>query len=103
MEAITNERLEFIEEVIRADLERRHEIPEWFGNSDVLAIIKRLRQAEMRLDYMITERCVMQSQNGMNGKAVYALYWPFLGETQKEWLASPLEAIDTAMQTTNHD
>ena len=67
----------------------------------LIALVARLREAEKdaaRLEYMISEQCVVQWQNGCGSPVVYSLAWPQLGEIQAEWHATPRAAIDTAMQ-----
>jgi hypothetical protein len=69
---------------------------------DTLAAIlserSELKRDAERLDWMISEQCIMRVQNGTRSPMVYSLWWSTLGEGQREWYVSPRAAIDAAMQ-----
>ena len=74
------------------------------GQSIIKTLIedhKRLREAERdarRLEWLIGEQCIVESQNGIGRPIVYRLFWRHLGERQAEWYPSERAAIDAAMQ-----
>lgn len=49
-----------------------------------------------RLEWMLAERCIIESQNGTGSPTVYRVVWPSLGEAQSEWYPTEREAIDHA-------
>ncbi len=49
-----------------------------------------------RLEWMLAERCIIESQSGTGSPAVYRVAWPGLGEAQSEWYPTEREAIDNA-------
>lgn len=68
--------------------------------ASVLGLIARLREAERdaaRLEWLIGEQCIVESQKGMGSPIVYRLFWRHLGECQAEWYPSERAAIDAAM------
>lgn len=62
-----------------------------------LAELERFRRDTERLNFMISEMCIIESQSGLSGNPVYSIYWTCLGESQPEWFHSPREAIDAAL------
>lgn len=89
-----------------SDLEKQCEKFAGFAVSSTLVeqLISRLRAAEMdaaRLEWMIQEQCVIQSQNGTGSPTVFNVYWPHLRESQRYWYATERDAIDQAMQEHN--
>lgn len=57
----------------------------------------------LRLDFMISEECQIEHLD-LPGKApLYRVRWPYLEEHQREWSASPREAIDAAMRATQQE
>lgn len=78
------------------------------GSRKITAIVAELRllradNAELakdagRLEWMISEQCIMRVQNGTGSPLVYSLWWSTLGEGQINWHKSARDAIDAAMQ-----
>ena len=64
----------------------------------LLAERAELKRDAGRLDWMISEQCIMRVQNGTCSPMVYSLWWSTLSEGQREWYVSPRAAIDAAMQ-----
>ena len=63
------------------------------------AEVEALRADSARLDWMLSEGCVMECMNGTASPVVYRLYWHGDDEAQSEWYPSKRTAIDTAMQS----
>ena len=49
-----------------------------------------------RMEWMLAERCIIESQNGIGSPTVYRVVWRSLGEAQSEWYPTEREAIDHA-------
>lgn len=56
-----------------------------------------------RLEWMMSESCVLECMNGTVSPVVYRLYWHGEDVAQSEWYPSKRAAIDAAMQSDNKE
>lgn len=79
MRALLAERAEF-----RRLLLEQEQIMQSLRDSEWALIGERaeLKRDAERLKWLISEQCIVESQNGMNSPAVYRLFWRHLGECQ---------------------
>lgn len=66
---------------------------------ELVSHIEGLAKDAGRLEWMLSEQCIMRVQNGTGSPLVYSLWWSTLGEGQINWHKSARDAIDTAMAT----
>ena len=50
-----------------------------------------------RLDFMITEECQIEHMDRPGADPLYRVRWPWGDISQRDWSATPREAIDTAI------
>lgn len=101
MNTITDDQIAEIERKVETKKSEGFLLAHNLSCADLLALIARLREAERdakRLEWLIGEQCIVESQNGIGSPVVYRLFWRHLGECQAEWYPSERAAIDAAMQ-----
>lgn len=56
-----------------------------------------LRKDSARMDFMVAQRALIDSQNGTESPTVYRVCWPSESRQQADWYPSERDAIDAAM------
>ena len=61
------------------------------------AEVEALRKDAARLDFMVSQRALINSQNGTASPTVYRVCWPSESRQWADWYPSERDAIDAAM------